>query len=760
MKNARWMRLLLAVAMAAGLTAGCSRDPNVRKQKYFESGKRYSDQEKYREAAIQFLNAVQVDPKFAEAHYELAQCYLKMGVFQSAYESLLRAVDSNPGLLKAQIDLGNLLLASRKFDEAQAKAKLVLEKDPDNADGHILLANSLAVLENLEASIKEMQKAIALAPDQPKTYVNLAYLQLGAAQAQAAEQSFRKAIELDPKSIGARLALGNFYQQQQKWALAEAEFNSAAQIEPGNHLPVAALARMAIAQGDPGKAERLLIQAKAALSKNPEGYRLLGDFYFSGGNVDRALAEFASLRTQYPDDLRVKKNYVQLLILKERLEEATQINDEILKSNSRDVDALIHRGQVFNRQNRANDAIQALEAAIKGDPNNAVAHYHLGVAYSALGNLARAESEWREAVRIRPAMPAAQQALSAVAMRKGDLDLLRESAEQLILALPASPVGYVLRGNERLARGDRAAAEAAFKKAMEVAPTNPAGYSALGVFQLLGRNYGQAEKLFEQALDRDPGSVEALGGLVATLAQQKQNPRAIARIQQQIGRLPERAPFHYMLGQMYVGANDMENAEKSLMRATELDPKGLDAFLLLAAVQSSRGSVDSAVRLYERNIQSDPRDVRSYILLGSLEENRSKLDRARQLYERALQTSPDHPLAANNLAYLLLEHGGNVDVALSLAQVARSGMPQSPNVADTLAWAYYRKGAFTLAIGLLQEAVKDVPDNSTFHFHLGLAYQKNNEPDRARRHLRRALELQSDQQKAEPIRRALSELGG
>jgi tetratricopeptide (TPR) repeat protein len=759
MRGKRFRSAVILALLAVAL-AGCSRDPNVRKQKYFESGQRYFAQEKYREAAIQFLNAVQVDPKFADAHHQLAQCYMRLGVYASAFESLNRAVDSNPDLMKAQIDLGNLLLAGRRFDEAQAKARLVLEREPNNPDAHILMANSLAVLDNVEASITEMQKAIELAPDRPNTYLNLAYLQLSAQQAQAAEQSFRKAVELDPKAIGPRLALGNFYQQQQKWPQAEAEFTAAAQAAPESHLPVAALARLAIFQGDVQKAQQILLQAKSTLSQNPEGYRLLGEFYFSMGDVSRAVAEFASLHQQYPNDLKVKKNYVQLLILQDRLDEASRLNDQILQSSSRDVEGLIHRGQILNRRGEYNESIRVLEAALKTDNDNPVARYHLGVAYDATGNLDRAEREWREAVRLRPAMIAAQQALSAVAMRKGDWELLRQTAEQIITSAPTQPAGYILRGNERLARNDRAGAEAGFRKAIEVAPTHPAGYNAFGFYQLAARNFAQAERLFEQALDRDPASVEAIQGLATTLLEMKQGARAAARVQLQIDRLPDRAGFYRVLGQVLATNQDLEKAEAAFRRATELDSKSLDAFLLLASVQSRRGSLDAAVQTYERNIQTNPRDVRSYILLGALEESRKRVDRARQLYEQALQVSPDNPIAANNLAYILLEHGGNLDVALSLAQVARRGLPKMSNSADTLGWAYYKKGAYSLAIGLLQEALKDSPQNALYHYHLGMAYHKNNEPAKARQHLRRALELQANFENADDARRALAELGG
>ena len=104
---------LLLATILCGFFTSCSRDPNVRKQKYLESGKRYYEKAKYREAVIQFSNALQVDPRFAEAHYQLAQSYLKLGAFPSAYNELLRTVDLQPDNAKAQVDLGNLLLAGR-----------------------------------------------------------------------------------------------------------------------------------------------------------------------------------------------------------------------------------------------------------------------------------------------------------------------------------------------------------------------------------------------------------------------------------------------------------------------------------------------------------------------------------------------------------------------------------------------------------------------------------------------------------------------
>ena len=67
------VRLLLACLLLAAVFTGCSRDPNVRKQKYLDSGEKYFAEGKYHEAAIQFSNAIQIDSRFAQAHYQLAR---------------------------------------------------------------------------------------------------------------------------------------------------------------------------------------------------------------------------------------------------------------------------------------------------------------------------------------------------------------------------------------------------------------------------------------------------------------------------------------------------------------------------------------------------------------------------------------------------------------------------------------------------------------------------------------------------------------
>src|SRR5229473_4135740 len=148
-------RLVLILGFTASVLISCSRDPNVRKQKYFESGQRYFEKAKYREAAIQFSNAIQVDPRFVQAHYQLAQTYLKLRDFNRAYQELSRAVELAPDNYPAHVDLANLLISARDLKQAQTHLEILRETQPNSPDTHEAWANFYSAQNDLGAAIEE-----------------------------------------------------------------------------------------------------------------------------------------------------------------------------------------------------------------------------------------------------------------------------------------------------------------------------------------------------------------------------------------------------------------------------------------------------------------------------------------------------------------------------------------------------------------------------------------------------------------------------
>lgn len=739
---------------------GCSRDPNVRKQKYYESGQRYFQKGKYREAGIQFGNALQVDPRFTDAHYQLAQSYLKLQNWNSAFEELDRTVQLNPDHVLAHLDLANLYLLSNDFKSAQDHIDSVLTKDPNNVQAHVTEANLKARQNDVTTALQEMHKAIQLASDRSDLYQNLAILQMQANQPDAAEVSFKKSLSLNPKDINIQLSLGAFYQQRSRFAEAEQMFRQAMESDRTNPDPRSSLARLYMSENKNAEAEKILKQTKADIPDNPVAYRMLGDYYFAIGDLDHAVAEYSSIYDQHHDDLLTKKNYIQLLILKNRVAEAKKLNDEVLKANASDGEALVYRGQIQIRSNQPHDATETLQQVLQTEPDNAIAHYHLGIAFDMLGDISRSEGEWRNAVRLKPDLTDAQKALAAAEMRNAEWDALRDTATQIINLQPTGPDGYALRAVAEINRKQISDGEDDLQKAIEVAPQSPVGYIQMGNLRALQNRPADAIQFYEQALERDSNAAEALLGLANTYLAQKQPDKAIARVQAQLSKHGDNSNFHYILGSLLIEKKDLAGSEYELKRAIDLDKNNVNALLKLGQVEVALGAADQAIATYQASAQSNPGDSRFYILTGELYEAKQDWDKAKEMYQKALQIQPDNPLASNNLAYVMLAQGGNVDVALSMAQIARRGMPDSANAADTLGYAYLKKGAYNSAVDLFKEAIKldksSTPD-PTFYYHLGLAYEKTEKAGLAKQQFEHALKISPTFSDASDARRHLAE---
>jgi tetratricopeptide (TPR) repeat protein len=771
MSRSALVRVSLVGFLIAALFTGCSRDPNVRKQKYLESGDRYFAKAKYREAAIQYSNAVQVDARFAEAHYQLGETYLKLGDSTRAFQELSRTVELAPDNYRAHIDMANLLVTARNPDgslsddymkQARAQLDLLREKQPQNPEVFQAWADYYAAQNNLGAAMQELQKGIAADPNRSESYLDLAILQLRANLPDQAEENFKKAAQLDPKALNAQLALGGFYQSRNRMPEAEQQFKHAIELAPKDPTPREALVRLYMADGKKAEAETLLRQTKSDLSGISEGYRMLGDFYYASGDLDKATAEYASLYSDHPKDILVKKNYIQLLILKNRLDEATKLNDQVLKANPHDVDTLVYRGQIQIHLGDGAAAVDSLQAALKNDPGNGVAHYQLGLAFEMQHNDARAESEWREAVASRPDLTDAQRALAALEMRRGDLDGLTQTAQQIIGAAPYSADGYLMRALAEMGRQKYSDAQQDLTKAMGLAPASPAPYVQMGNLYQMQKQPLEAVKFYQQALDKDPSSTDALQGIMNVYLGQKQLDQAVAAARAQVAKAPNVSGFYDLLGSALFQKKDHAGADAALRKAVELDSNNSDALLKLGQVQAAQGSVAQALATYQQSIKDHPREIAFYILAGEMYESQSNWDQAKAMYQKALEVQPNYPLASNNLAYVMLQQGGNVDMALAMAQTAWRGMPDSSNAADTLGWAYFQKGVYQSAIEMFQESLRlnekrGAADSTVVHYHLAMAYEKANQLSQARQQLERALKINPNNRDA---RKALSELRG
>jgi Tfp pilus assembly protein PilF len=161
---------------------------------------------------------------------------------------------------------------------------------------------------------------------------------------------------------------------------------------------------------------------------------------------------------------------------------------------------------------------------------------------------------------------------------------------------------------------------------------------------------------------------------------------------------PASIPLRILAAQVAVAAGDVARAEQLLVEAIQADTTVVEAYAMLGRLYLSQKRLDQARAKFEDLLKRQPRSVAALTMVGIVLQAQNQPAEAQRRYEQALELDAHAPVAAANLAALLAEHGGNLDVALQLAQTAKEQLPASSQVDDTVGWIYVKKGLASLAI--------------------------------------------------------------
>jgi len=141
-------------------------------------------------------------------------------------------------------------------------------------------------------------------------------------------------------------------------------------------------------------------------------------------------------------------------------------------------------------------------------------------------------------------------------------------------------------------------------------------------------------------------------------------------------------------------------------------------------------------------------------------DHAGRWNEAKQAYEATLKLDANNGIGLNNLAFLIAEHNGDLDDALTKAQKAKQLLPNTYEVADTLGWIYLKKNLSDNAIEIFSDLTKKAPNQSTFHYHLGMAlYQKGDKP-KAIKELQESMKYNPPKDEREKVQQLLTRLTG
>ena len=238
-----------------------------------------------------------------------------------------------------------------------------------------------------------------------------------------------------------------------------------------------------------------------------------------------------------------------------------------------------------------------------------------------------------------------------------------------------------------------------------------------------------------------PNSREAFEGRLAVDVGQKDFKSAFQRLDSRLAKDPNDQRALLVAGQVYLAAGDQARAEGAWKKLLAINPGNNDAYDALGRMYANSGRLEAAEQQFATLADKGVDAEYGLILAAVLAHGQGKRDIAKQRYEKALAANPQSAVAANNLAWIYAEEGGNLDVALNLAQTAKRAAPDNPDFIDTLGFVLLKKGLAAAAISEFQAAVNKSPKNATIQLHLAQAFAAAGKADDARAAAQKALAI-------------------
>ena len=378
-------RSMIVVAcwiVAAVFFGSCDRSPEAKLAKHVKSGDAYVKEEKFREAAIEYRNAVKAVPKDPAAHWKLAKASLEAKDIRTGFAELQKTVELDPNNFEALGKLGEIYVMAGKKDEAAQIADNLVKSRPNDPQGYILQSGLAVRAGKLDEGIAKLKKAAELDPKRVRTLLTIGNMYLLKRDRKGAQEWYDKALAADPNSVDVHVARGNFF----------------------------------FASGERDEGEKEYRKA-IELSKEKETLRIaLAEHYLYQGRMEESEKELNAVIKEM-NSQKARKVLAEIKLENGKVAEAKPIVDAILKENEKDLDGKYLKGRIALAENRLDDAKALFGEVVKQDAGMARARLYNGLTEIRQGQVEVGRKEIEEAVKLDPGNARAQLLLGEVSLR-------------------------------------------------------------------------------------------------------------------------------------------------------------------------------------------------------------------------------------------------------------------------------------------------------------------------------------------------------
>ncbi len=670
----RFLSAALLAIFIATLASGCA-DPERQKIKHYRKGLILAQRGRCGEAITEYQEALKIDPRMAQAQFELGKCYAELRYDDLAVSALEAAKNIDPGFavdalaqiaeihaaggrspmaeevcreilvidsrnIEAMLFLGDLKREDGDIEGAKSWLEKALLVDADRIEPRIALADIATEEGDFEEAERHLEKIMTgIDPNHPGAGLALAKVYRYSGRTNEAVELLRKILDRNPANVAARGALAESYLSEDRLDEARAEAEAFLKGAPANAEAHFLLGAILLRQEDYGKAAFHLTEAANSTSATARSHYLLGLALRESNKLAQAISAFRNALAEQPGDSSYRLALAQALLREGAFDEAQREIRMVLDGEPDNE----HAQQMWARSAGLKQAFEHIDALLASE----------------MASEQAAESI-KEGLR---------------AFRAGDLEKTQAICEGLLRDAPESPVPLNLLGLVHLKRNDFERALAHFRRATRVDPEFAASHiNMANVFLAIG-SYEQALQAGRKAVELAPKDQIIRLGYIRALRLTNQTDEAENFMRTLIEREPSQMAHRMGLAGVLISRNEYAAARKELSQILEQDPKHLPAANLFAETLAKEGDAEGAAARFEALLKEHPDawNIRAKLTLCRLALG--SITKARETHSADPSKDEESHGGDLGLALILQGEGRHEDAESALLSI-RSGSPR------------------------------------------------------------------------------------
>ncbi len=205
---------------------------------HIKRGNNLYGQQKYAEAAQEYIIATQIEPRYIDAYKNLGLAWLRTDSLDLAKAAWAMVLDlSSRGdetWLQAHDVFAKLAMQDSSFTEALAHTDSMLVFKPNDVELLMFRAGLLDAVDRLPEALEAYSMVVAIDSTNTDALFNVGVLQSKMGNLAAAEEAFEAVVRMVPDDTEAQYNMGIMAMNLQQWDMARDAFQKVVDLDPAH----------------------------------------------------------------------------------------------------------------------------------------------------------------------------------------------------------------------------------------------------------------------------------------------------------------------------------------------------------------------------------------------------------------------------------------------------------------------------------------------------------------------------------------------